>query len=56
MNCPDCDVEMNRHAEKLDWTAALSEPGAVDRDLGGVLEEVHTCPECGKAELRTASA
>ncbi len=52
MICPDCGVEMNYHAEKLDYTAALTEPEAVDPDLGGVLEEVHTCPRCGKAAAR----
>jgi ribosomal protein S27AE len=55
MKCPDCGVDMNFHAEKLDYTAALTEPDAVDPDLGGVLEEVHTCPRCGKAGVRRSS-
>jgi predicted RNA-binding Zn-ribbon protein involved in translation (DUF1610 family) len=52
MICPDCGIEMNYHAEKLDYTAALIDPDAVDPDLDGVLEEVHTCPECGKIGTR----
>lgn len=52
MICPDCGVEMNQHAEKIDYTAALDDPEAVDTDLGGVLEEVHGCPVCGKTLMR----
>lgn len=55
MICPDCGVEMNHHADKVDYTAALSEPDAVDLDLGGVLKEAHTCPECGKTAVRKAT-
>jgi predicted RNA-binding Zn-ribbon protein involved in translation (DUF1610 family) len=55
MICPQCGVEMNYHAEKLDYTAALTEPHAIDPDLGGVLEEVHTCPKCGNTGTRRAS-
>lgn len=50
--CPDCGVEMNHHAEKLDFTAMLDEPEAVDPDLGGILEKAHTCPECGQTTLQ----
>ncbi len=54
MICPDCGIEMNYHAEKIDCTAALTNPDAIDLDLGGVLEEVHTCPGCGKTGTRKA--
>jgi len=54
MVCPACRVEMNHHAEKLDFTAILREPAAADPDLGGVLEEAHTCPGCGKTATRKA--
>jgi hypothetical protein len=37
---------MNFHAEKLDLSRALTEPDAVDPELGGVVEEFHTCPVC----------
>lgn len=52
MMCPQCGIEMNYHAEKIDYTAALTEPDAVDPDLGGVLEAVHTCPGCGNIGTR----
>jgi hypothetical protein len=52
MICPECGVEMNQHAEKIDYTAALENPEAMDEDFGGVLEEAHSCPVCGKTEMR----
>ena len=54
MICPDCGIEMNYHAEKIDYTAALTDPNTVDPDLGGALEEIHTCPGCGKMGARRA--
>ncbi|MBC7929773.1 MAG: hypothetical protein H7Z38_04310 [Rubrivivax sp.] len=55
MVCPTCDVEMNCHAEKIDYAVGLAEPDAIDPDLGGVVEEFHTCPECGQTLSRRAS-
>ena len=55
MICPDCGVEMNHHAEKIDYAAALENPEAADAELGGVLEEAHTCPSCGQTLLRRAN-
>ncbi len=55
LQCPECGVDLNHHAEKLDYTAALEEPEAVDPDLGGIVEEAHTCPECGKTHTRRAA-
>lgn len=52
MICPACGVEMNHHAVKVDYTAGLDDPGAVDPDFGGIVEEAHTCPDCGKTLLR----
>lgn len=52
MLCPDCGVEMNHHATKIDYMAAFDDEAAVDSDLGGVLEEAHTCPLCGQTQLR----
>jgi hypothetical protein len=54
--CPQCKIAMNYHAEKIDYAAALTEPDAADPDLGGILEEVHTCPKCGGIETRRATA
>jgi hypothetical protein len=31
------------------------ERARMDRDLGGVVIEVHCCPACGKVEARPAS-
>lgn len=54
MTCPDCGVEMNRHAEKISYAEGLATPEAADPRTGGVLEEFHTCPVCGKAHARRA--
>lgn len=56
MLCPDCDVEMNQHAEKIDYAAALDDPEAMDDELGGILEEVHSCPACGQTHLRKGAS
>lgn len=52
MICPDCGVEMNHHADKIDYAAALEDAQAIDQDFGGVVEEAHTCPVCGRTHLR----
>jgi hypothetical protein len=41
---------MNHHAEKLVVTAA-PDPD-VDSDLGGYVQELHSCPSCGHLESR----
>ncbi len=43
---------MNHHAEKLVDPFKPQHAALVDPVLGGIIEEVHTCPECGKAESR----
>ena len=53
MVCPHCNTQMNHHANKLDYPVALTELEAVDPDLGGILQEVHTCPNCKHIEVRT---
>lgn len=55
MKCPACGAEMNHHAEKIDYTAGLADADILDPELGGVLEEVHTCLKCGGVETRKAS-
>jgi C4-type Zn-finger protein len=52
MICPECAAEMNLHAVKLDYS--IDEPAMVDPVFGGVLNEAHTCPECGCTEVRRA--
>jgi predicted RNA-binding Zn-ribbon protein involved in translation (DUF1610 family) len=54
MLCPTCGIAMNHHADKVDYTAALEIPAVADPALGGVLEEVFTCPGCGRTEMRPA--
>ena len=49
MKCPVCKVDMNHHADKVDYSV---EPAPADRDFGGALQEVHSCPSCGKTWLR----
>jgi predicted RNA-binding Zn-ribbon protein involved in translation (DUF1610 family) len=52
MICPDCGREMNHHAEKIDYSVAPDELNEMEADFGGVVEEVHSCPSCGKTETR----
>jgi predicted RNA-binding Zn-ribbon protein involved in translation (DUF1610 family) len=56
MICPDCGVEMNYHALKIDYTASLDDESTVDDAEGGVLQEAHTCPACGATHLRRHSS
>jgi ribosomal protein S27AE len=51
MICPKCGIEMNHHANKINYAVASE-----TRDVfeGGLLEEVHTCPNCGRTEARPA--
>jgi predicted RNA-binding Zn-ribbon protein involved in translation (DUF1610 family) len=54
MKCPECGVEMNPHAEKVDYSAGLKDPKKIDPDFGGEIEEFHTCPACGKTHSQRA--
>jgi hypothetical protein len=54
MLCPDCNVWMNHHAAKIDYAAEVEDSGEIDEDFGGILEEVHTCPVCGRTHMRRA--
>jgi predicted RNA-binding Zn-ribbon protein involved in translation (DUF1610 family) len=55
MICPDCGVEMNYHADKIDYPEALDEGDHVDPAFGGIIEEAHTCPVCGRTHMRRAA-
>ena len=44
---------MNHHATKVDYNADDNSP--IDAVFGGVLKEAHTCPECGRIEMREAA-
>jgi ribosomal protein S27AE len=52
MICPACGAEMNHHAEKVNYQAALENPELIDPDFGGVLMEFHACPKCGEGASR----
>jgi ribosomal protein S27AE len=52
MMCPDCGVGMNYHADKIDYSAALEDASGLDAVFGGVVEEAHTCPVCGRTHMR----
>lgn len=56
MICPDCGVEMNHHADKIDYSAEPREGDEIDPAFGGIIEEAHTCPLCGRTHLRRAGS
>lgn len=49
--CPHCGAEMNHHAMKIDYS--VEDPALIDPTFGGVVEEVHECPN-GHISLRQA--
>ena len=53
MICKKCGAVMNHHAMKIDYTRDV-ESSADDAVLGGLVQEVHTCPHCGHIQLRQA--
>jgi hypothetical protein len=56
MICARCGEEMNHHADKIDYGAALDDSSAASGGSEGVLQEIHTCQGCGNVEMRTASS
>jgi NAD(P)H-dependent FMN reductase/ribosomal protein S27AE len=54
MICPTCGIAMNHHAEKLVQPTGPEDVTAIDPALGGIVEELHTCPRCGRAASRRA--
>jgi len=45
---------MNHHAEKLVYPSGPDEASSVDPVLGGMIEELYTCPRCGSGASRRA--
>lgn len=45
---------MNHHADKLVDLVKPEDMGHLNPALGGVLEEMHYCPQCGAIESRRA--
>ena len=57
MVCPDCGVEMNHHANKVEYGAGVEEQEAAPEEgLGGRLVEAHTCPQCGQTATRPCAS
>jgi ribosomal protein S27AE len=54
MICPRCGVEMNHHCDKLLYTVDPQDAMRVDPNLGGLIEEFHSCPKCGSGASRHA--
>ena len=54
MICSNCGNEMNHHADKLIDPVKLEDRRHMDAALGGVIEEIHSCPGCGAAASRRA--
>ena len=52
MICEKCGVEMNHHADKVDYNAGLDDSNEIDAVYGGIVEEAHTCPHCGRTQVR----
>lgn len=50
--CPKCGAQMNHHAMKIDYS--VDDSVLIDPAFEGVVEEVHTCPNCGHISLRQA--
>ena len=53
MICTQCGAEMNHHATKIEY--GMDDDADMDPVFGGVLQEAHMCPSCGRTELRPAS-
>ncbi|HYL13787.1 MAG TPA: hypothetical protein VEV41_12170 [Terriglobales bacterium] len=45
---------MNHHCDKLVYTTNPQDAGQIDPNLGGIIEEFHTCPKCGGGASRHA--
>lgn len=55
MICKKCGAVMNHHAMKIDYASTRDVESSTDEAVfGGLLQEVHTCPNCGHVQLRKA--
>ena len=52
MICKDCGDEMNHHADKLVDPISAKEAARMDTALGGIVEEMHYCAQCGTGDSR----
>jgi ribosomal protein S27AE len=53
MACPKCGSDMNFHGEKV--MLSSPEESGYKHSLGGVLQEFHSCPNCGAGASRIDS-
>jgi hypothetical protein len=49
MHCSKCDMDMNFHAEKIDYATMERKKKAEEPVI-----EIHTCPGCGDTATREA--
>lgn len=49
VRCPDCDIELNYHGDRIIQPRTPEEARLYDDELGGVVIERHCCPECGES-------
>ena len=52
MICKECGDEMNHHADKLVDPISAQEAARMDAALGGIVEEMHYCAQCGIGDSR----
>jgi ribosomal protein S27AE len=57
MTCARCGIAMNHHCDKLVYASDSQATLQVDFALlGGLIDEFHSCPQCGNTASRHASA
>ena len=54
MTCSACGATMNPHAEKLVVPFGDGDVEGVDWAVGGLIEEIHQCPQCARVQSRRA--
>lgn len=52
MICKECGDPMNHHADKLVDPVSPKEAAHMDAALGGIIEEMHYCAQCGLGDSR----
>lgn len=50
ITCEACGARMNPHAEKAASPTNPSELERYDSALGGVIRQIHQCPNCGRVQ------
>jgi ribosomal protein L37E len=52
MICKECGDPMNHHADKLVDPISAQEAAHMDKAMGGIIEEMHYCAQCGRGDSR----